>query len=61
MFQTLERVNAMTLDGVLALQEAGAQILDTRDPAEFAAAHLAGSINIGSTWAERCWIESFRS
>ena len=41
---------------MLALQEVGAQILDTRDPAEFAAAHLAGSINIGlggqyATWA----------
>jgi rhodanese-related sulfurtransferase len=40
----------------LALQGAGAQVLDTRDPAEFAAAHLAGSINIGlggeyATWA----------
>jgi len=38
------------------LQKVGAQILDTRDPAEFAAAHLAGSINIGlggqyATWA----------
>src|SRR5690349_7093168 len=54
--QTLERVNAMTLDGLLALQSVGAQILDTRDPSEFAAAHLAGSINIGlggqfATWA----------
>ncbi|HEV3481283.1 MAG TPA: MBL fold metallo-hydrolase [Candidatus Acidoferrales bacterium] len=54
--QTLERVNAMTLDGLLALQAVGAQILDTRDPGEFAAAHLAGSINIGlggqfATWA----------
>jgi glyoxylase-like metal-dependent hydrolase (beta-lactamase superfamily II)/rhodanese-related sulfurtransferase len=54
--QTLARVNAMTLDDVLALQKVGAQILDTRDPGEFAAAHLAGSINIGlggqyATWA----------
>ncbi len=54
--QTLERVNPMTLDQVLALQEIGAQILDTRDPAEFAAAHLVSSINIGlagqyATWA----------
>jgi len=54
--QTLERVNPMTLEGVLALQAIGAQILDTRDPGEFAAAHLAGSINIGlsgqyATWA----------
>jgi rhodanese-related sulfurtransferase len=41
---------------VLALQAIGAQILDTRDPAEFAAAHLSGSLNIGlvgqfATWA----------
>ena len=53
---TLARVNPIPLDGVLALQEIGAQVLDTRDPAEFAAAHLAGSINIGlggqyATWA----------
>ena len=46
----------LTLDDLLALQAAGAQILDTRDPAEFAAAHLAGSVNVGlsgqyATWA----------
>ena len=40
----------------MGLQSTGAQILDTRDPAEFAAAHLKGSINIGlggqyATWA----------
>ena len=49
-------VNPMTLDQVLALREVGAQCLDTRDPSEFAAAHLAGSLNIGlggqyATWA----------
>jgi glyoxylase-like metal-dependent hydrolase (beta-lactamase superfamily II)/rhodanese-related sulfurtransferase len=54
--ETLERVDAMTLDTLLALQAEGAQILDTRDPNEFGAAHLAGSINIGlsgqyATWA----------
>jgi hydroxyacylglutathione hydrolase len=54
--ETLARVNPIFLDGVLALQEVGAQILDCRDPGEFAAAHLAGSINIGlggqfATWA----------
>jgi glyoxylase-like metal-dependent hydrolase (beta-lactamase superfamily II)/rhodanese-related sulfurtransferase len=54
--ETLERVDALTLDHVLALQAVGAQVLDTRNPAEFAAAHLAGSINIGlggqyATWA----------
>ncbi|HEX3371599.1 MAG TPA: MBL fold metallo-hydrolase [Candidatus Acidoferrales bacterium] len=54
--QTLAHVTHMTLDDVLALQQIGAQILDTRDPGEFAAAHLAGSISIGlggqyATWA----------
>jgi hydroxyacylglutathione hydrolase len=55
--ETLSRqMNPLTLDTVLALQEVGAQILDTRDPEEFAAAHLAGSINVGlggqyATWA----------
>lgn len=55
--QALAReMNPLTLDALLAMQSAGAQILDTRDPAEFAAAHLAGSINIGlggqyATWA----------
>ncbi len=49
-------MNPLTLDAVLALQEEGAQILDTRDPDEFAPAHLKGSINIGlggqyATWA----------
>jgi glyoxylase-like metal-dependent hydrolase (beta-lactamase superfamily II)/rhodanese-related sulfurtransferase len=54
--QTMERISALSLDQVLALQAVGAQLLDTRDPAEFAAAHMAGSINIGlsgqyATWA----------
>ena len=46
----------LTLDQLLDAQQGGAQVLDTREPAEFAAAHLAGSINIGlggqyATWA----------
>jgi glyoxylase-like metal-dependent hydrolase (beta-lactamase superfamily II)/rhodanese-related sulfurtransferase len=46
----------MTLDRVLALRDAGAQVLDTRDAVEFASAHVSGSINIGlsgqfATWA----------
>ena len=55
--QALAReMNPLTLDAVLELQAAGAQILDTRDAVEFASAHLAGSINIGlvgqfATWA----------
>jgi rhodanese-related sulfurtransferase len=34
---------------VIAAQRAGAVILDTRDPQEFASAHLVGSVNIGMT------------
>src|SRR5436853_6013194 len=49
-------LNPMSLDQVLALEAVGAQLLDTRDPTEFATAHLAGSVNIGlggqyATWA----------
>jgi rhodanese-related sulfurtransferase len=53
---TLERINPLTVDQLLALQRVGAQVLDTRDPVDFAAVHLSGSINIGlggqyATWA----------
>ncbi len=46
----------LALDEVLALQASGAQVLDTREPGEFASAHLAGSVNIAlggqyATWA----------
>jgi hydroxyacylglutathione hydrolase len=49
-------VQPMRIAQLLAIQEVGGQILDTRDPADFAAAHLTGSINIGlggqyATWA----------
>jgi len=51
----LER-GPMTLEHVLALQSIGAQVVDTREAGDFAAAHLAGAINIGlggqfATWA----------
>ncbi len=55
--QALEReLRPLELWRALELQANGAQILDTREPEEFAAAHLAGSINIGlngqyATWA----------
>ena len=54
--QTLRReMKPLSLDSVLELRASGAQILDTRDPDAFGAAHLAGSINIGlggqfATW-----------
>ena len=55
--EALEReLKPLELDAVVALQAQDAQILDTREPEEFGAAHLAGSINIGlggqyATWA----------
>lgn len=54
--ETMAReVKPLSLDAVLALQRDGAQVLDTRDPADFAAAHLRGSLNVGlggqyATW-----------
>jgi hydroxyacylglutathione hydrolase len=53
----LERVlQPVSLDEVIRLGDAGAQLLDVRDAAEFAQGHLVGSINIGlggqyATWA----------
>jgi hydroxyacylglutathione hydrolase len=49
---TLEAVLAhaltpLTLPRLLDRQDAGAQVLDVRDPVDFAEGHLAGSINVG--------------
>lgn len=55
--KNLEQVlQPLDLDEVLRMAADGAQLLDVRDPAEFAVDHLAGSINIGlggqyATWA----------
>jgi hydroxyacylglutathione hydrolase len=55
--KTLQQVlQPVELDEVLAMGDAGAQILDVRDSAEYAKGHIAGSINIGlggqyATWA----------
>lgn len=55
--KTLEQVlHPVELADVLSLRDKGVQILDVREPAEYAAGHLAGSINIGlggqfATWA----------
>ncbi|HVT17557.1 MAG TPA: MBL fold metallo-hydrolase [Thermoanaerobaculia bacterium] len=52
----LRGLNPLGLDEMLALKDAGAQVLDVREPAEYAQAHLVGSLNIGlggtyATWA----------
>ena len=55
--RNLEQVlRPIELDEVLQMGDAGAQILDVRDPAEYAKDHVAGSINVGlggqyATWA----------
>jgi rhodanese-related sulfurtransferase/glyoxylase-like metal-dependent hydrolase (beta-lactamase superfamily II) len=51
-----EVLKPVELEEVLRLGDKGAQILDVRDPGEYAKGHLAGSINIGlggqyATWA----------
>jgi hydroxyacylglutathione hydrolase len=40
-------IRPMSVDEVLAATASGAQLLDTRDPVAFAAAHVRGSINVG--------------
>jgi len=55
--ENLERtLHPVDLEEVLQLGGAGLQILDVREPAEYAKGHLAGSVNIGlggqfATWA----------
>jgi hydroxyacylglutathione hydrolase len=55
--QALAReLTPLTIEALLAEQAQGTRVLDTRDPAEFAAAHLKASLNIGlvgqyATWA----------
>jgi rhodanese-related sulfurtransferase/glyoxylase-like metal-dependent hydrolase (beta-lactamase superfamily II) len=55
--QTLGRaLQPISLDAVLEMGNAGAHLLDVRDPVDYAKGHLAGSINIGlggqyATWA----------
>lgn len=51
-----EVLKPVELDEILHLGDRGAQLLDVRDPGEYAKGHLAGSINIGlggqyATWA----------
>jgi len=55
--QALAReMNPLTIEELLEMQANGAQILDTRDAVEFAAAHLRGSINIGLGGQYATWV-----
>jgi hydroxyacylglutathione hydrolase len=54
--QLLERaLRPLDLQQVLALAARGAQLLDTRDPARFAAGHLRGSVNVALDGAYETW------
>jgi DMSO/TMAO reductase YedYZ molybdopterin-dependent catalytic subunit/glyoxylase-like metal-dependent hydrolase (beta-lactamase superfamily II)/rhodanese-related sulfurtransferase len=51
-----QELRPLALGAALALVGDGAEVLDSRDPPDFAGAHLAGSINVGlggsyATWA----------
>jgi hydroxyacylglutathione hydrolase len=54
--QTLiDELRPLSLSEATALVEEGAELLDTRDPADFAGAHLAGSLNVGLSGAYATW------
>jgi glyoxylase-like metal-dependent hydrolase (beta-lactamase superfamily II)/rhodanese-related sulfurtransferase len=54
--QALDReLNPLSLEQTLGLQRAGAQLLDTRDAAQFEGAHLCGSLNVGLGGSYATW------
>jgi glyoxylase-like metal-dependent hydrolase (beta-lactamase superfamily II) len=54
--EELEReLQPMSLQEVLELAERGAQLLDTRDAADFEGAHLRGAVNIGLGGSYATW------
>jgi glyoxylase-like metal-dependent hydrolase (beta-lactamase superfamily II)/rhodanese-related sulfurtransferase len=54
--EALEReLQPLSLDQSLELVGRGAQLLDTRDPADFAGAHLRGAINVGLGGSFATW------
>jgi len=54
--QALEReLQPLALDDVLELQRGGAQVLDTREAADFEGAHLAGAVDVGLGGSFATW------
>jgi hydroxyacylglutathione hydrolase len=54
--EALERqLKPLSLDEALALVDDGAQLLDTRDPADFEGAFLRGSLNVGLGGSYATW------
>ncbi len=55
--ESLEReLKPLSLDEVLELKDAGAEILDTRPSEQFEAAHLRGSLNVGLDGRYATWV-----
>jgi hydroxyacylglutathione hydrolase len=54
--EALEReLRPLSLPEAVALQETGAQVLDTRDAADFEGAHMRGSLNVGMGGSYATW------
>ncbi len=54
--EALEReLRPLSLEQLLELVDAGAQLLDTREPAEYEGAHIRGAINIGLDGSYATW------
>jgi rhodanese-related sulfurtransferase len=54
--EALERqLRPLSLEEALALVGEGAQLLDTRDPVDFAGAHIRGSVNVGLGGSFATW------
>ena len=54
--QALEReLQPLTLDEAIGLAAYGAQLLDTRDPADYTGAHLRGTISVGLGGSFATW------
>jgi rhodanese-related sulfurtransferase/glyoxylase-like metal-dependent hydrolase (beta-lactamase superfamily II) len=54
--RSLEReLTALSLHELLGLADGGAQLLDTREPAQYEGAHLLGSVNIGLSGSFATW------
>jgi hydroxyacylglutathione hydrolase len=51
----VDELRPLQLSEALALVDDGAQLLDTRDSADFAGAHIAGSLNVGLSGAYATW------
>jgi hydroxyacylglutathione hydrolase len=51
----VDELRPLSLSEALALVDEGAQLLDTRDPADFAGAHLVDSLNVGLAGAYATW------